>query len=109
MARRRDPAVRSTSLGAALRQLVDAIARKVVDRVQRQIPEREQLRRIERHIARLARRVETGRRPGGARRVGRPRSNRRCNVRGCARPHVAQGLCSKHYQARRRKNLRMAG
>ncbi len=109
MARKRKQAVRSSTLSAALRQVVEAIARKVVSEVQRQIPERQQLRRVERHLDRLSRRVGSGHGRPGTRRVGRPRSNRRCKIPGCGLPHVAQGLCSKHYQAWRRKRLRATG
>ncbi len=109
MIRKQRRTVRSSTLSAALRQVVEAIARKVVSEVQRQIPERQQLRRVERHLSRLSRRVAQARGASGARRVGRPRSNRRCKIPGCGLPHVAQGLCSRHYQAWRRKRLRAAG
>ena len=106
MARKRRQAVRASSLSAALRQVVEAIARKVVSEVQRQLPDRRQLRQVERQLNRLSRRVGTVAGRPGARRVGRPRSNRRCKAPGCGLSHVAQGLCSKHYQAWRRKKLR---
>jgi hypothetical protein len=108
MPRRRERSDRATSLGVALKLLVDGIASKVVDRVRRQMPEREQLRRIEKELARLSHRVGQGRATLAARRVGRPRADRRCKMRGCGLPHVAHGLCSKHYQAWRRKRLREA-
>ncbi len=106
MAPKRKQTARSSTLSAALRQVVEAIARKVVSEVQRQIPERQQLRRVERQLSRLTRRAASVGGRAGARRVGRPRTNRRCKVQGCGLPHVAQGLCSKHYQAWRRKRLR---
>ncbi len=109
MARKRMQAARSSTLSAALRDVVEAIARKVVSEVQRQLPERQQLRHVERQLNRLSRRVGRGHGMPGARRVGRPRSNRRCKIQGCGLPHVAQGLCSKHYQAWRRKRLRAVG
>ncbi|HJZ87238.1 MAG TPA: hypothetical protein VKN99_18820 [Polyangia bacterium] len=34
-------------------------------------------------------------------RVGRPRSDRMCSVKGCGQPHVARGLCKNHYQQMR--------
>ena len=109
MARKRKPAVRASMLSAALRDVVEAIARKVLSEVQRRLPERQQLRQIERQVSRLSRRVgSVGSRPG-ARRVGRPRSNRRCKLPGCGLPHVAQGLCSKHYQSWRRRKLQAVG
>jgi hypothetical protein len=109
MAPRSKSAVRPANLNAALKSLVEAIASRVVDRVQQQIPEKAQMRRVERQLARLVHRAERGAGAPGARRVGRPRSDRRCKMRGCGLSHVAQGFCSKHYQAWRRKNLRSEG
>jgi hypothetical protein len=109
MARKPKHSAPAAALSAALRNLVEAVARKVMDEVRREIPERNRVRRIERQLARLSRRLGSGGRASGAKRVGRPRSDRRCTVRGCSLPHVAQGLCSKHYQARRRQKLRKEG
>lgn len=97
---------RPATAGAALKQMIEAIAERVLERVRREIPDRESLRRIERQMRRLNRRIEAGGKRVGIRRVGRPRSDRRCTVRGCGRRHVAHGLCSLHYQARRRGKLR---
>ena len=108
MARRRsrgEGVGRPATAGAALRRLIEVIAEQVLERVRSEIPDRESLRRIERQVRRLDRRVEAG---GGrleVRRVGRPRSDRKCTVPGCGRRHVAHGLCSRHYQARRRRKL----
>ncbi len=102
---RRGAAGRGMGVTASLKGLVEAIAERVVERASRQLPGREQLRHVERELRRLARRVESGSGRPGARRVGRPRSNRKCKVNGCGLPHVAQGFCSKHYQAWRRRKL----
>ena len=59
-----------------------------------------ELRALRREVAQLARRVE--RTPQIANgRVGRPRSDRTCSVKGCEQPHVARGLCKNHYQQMR--------
>jgi hypothetical protein len=99
---------RSASIGTALKALVEAVAARVLERAERRLPSRQQVTRLERQVARLSRRIETG---GGrvvVRRVGRPRTDRKCKMTGCDLPHVAQGFCSKHYQAWRRKKLRAA-
>ena len=106
MARKRRSSVRATTLSAALRNLVEAVARKVMDEAKREIPEKHRVRRIERQLARLTRRFGSASRRPAVRGVGRPRSNRRCKIPACGLPHVAQGLCSKHYQAWRRKKIR---
>jgi hypothetical protein len=99
---------RSATIGVALKDLIEAVADKVFERVERRLPAREHLKEIERQIARLSRRIEASDGRVRVRRVGRPRSDRKCKVAGCELPHVAQGFCSKHYQAWRRKSMRAA-
>jgi hypothetical protein len=99
---------RSASIGTALKALVEAVAVRLLEQAERRLPSREQVRRLERQVARLGRRIEAGRGRVGVRRVGRPRTDRKCKMSGCELPHVAQGYCSKHYQAWRRKKLTAA-
>ena len=59
--------------------------------------------RLERRVAALGR--SDGRRKGrnkGEGRPGRPPLYTHCTVDGCSAEHYALGLCSKHYQQRRR-------
>ena len=61
MARRRsrgEGVGRPATAGAALRRLIEVIAEQVLERVRSEIPDRESLRRIERQVRRLDRRVE---------------------------------------------------
>ena len=51
-------------------------------------------------VAQLARRVERAPQISNGR-VGRPRSDRICSVKGCEQSHVARGLCKNHYQQMR--------
>ena len=60
-----------------------------------------ELRALRREIAQLARRVERAPQLATPGRVGRPRSERTCSVKGCVQPHVARGLCKNHYQQMR--------
>jgi hypothetical protein len=86
-----------------MKSLVEAIAERVIASAERRLPDRDQLKDLQRQLRGLARRIEsTSRRRG---RVGRPPSHRKCQVPGCGLPHVAQGYCSRHYQAWRRKRL----
>ncbi len=93
-------------VASTLRDLVESVAARVVARVQRDLPDREQIRLLERQLRRLERRLESAdvRSVGG--RVGRPRLDRKCKMPTCGLPHVAQGFCSKHYQAWRRRTMR---
>jgi hypothetical protein len=106
---RRGGRARVSGIANSFRGLVEAIADKVVTRVQKQLPGRDQLKGLERQVRSLTRRIETGASRSGVRRVGRPRSHRKCQVPGCGLPHVAQGFCSRHYQAWRRRKLQRAG
>jgi hypothetical protein len=106
MPQRRGKSSHARRVSDALRLLVDGIASKVADEVGRRFPEKERLRRIERQLARISRRLGSRNVALSVRRVGRPRSDRRCKVGGCGLPHVAHGFCSKHYQSWRRKRLR---
>lgn len=69
----------------------------------------EELRTLRATIGRLERRLERismqiGRRPRGpgGGKPGRPPLHEVCTVAGCRASHYALGLCSKHYQRRRR-------
>ena len=59
-----------------------------------------ELRALRREVAQLARRVERTPQISNGR-VGRPRSDRTCSVKGCEQSHVARGLCKNHYQQMR--------
>jgi len=59
-----------------------------------------ELRALRREVAQLARRVDRTP-PIQNGRVGRPRSDRTCSVKGCEQAHVARGLCKNHYQQMR--------
>ncbi len=97
---------RRASVASSIRGLLDVVADRVVYRVQRSVAARAQVRDLERQVRVLSRRVEAGLARIGPRRVGRPRSNRRCKVKRCGLPHVAHGFCSRHYQAWRRRMLK---
>ena len=104
MARRKTGGGRlGRSVAGSVKSLVEAIAERVIASAERRLPNRDQLKDLQRQMRGLARRIESSSRPRG--RVGRPRSNRKCQVPGCGQPHVAQGYCSRHYQARRRKRI----
>lgn len=90
-------------VNAPVKDLVGAITDTVLERILSQLPSREEIRDLERVVRELSRRVDGLSAKKGARKVGRPRSNRKCEVAGCGLPHVAQGYCSRHYQAWRRK------
>jgi hypothetical protein len=91
-------------VNAPVKNLVEAITETVLERIMSQLPTREEIRDLERMVRELSRKVDALSKRKGARKVGRPRSNRKCEVAGCDLPHVAQGYCSRHYQAWRRKN-----
>ena len=62
------------------------------------------LDRLERRLDTLAAKL-SGRRPirkAGTARPGRPPIHTTCTRSGCRGSHYAKGLCSKHYQPRRR-------
>src|SRR5262245_23493794 len=59
-----------------------------------------ELRALRREVAQLARRALRAPQVPSAR-VGRPRSDRTCSVKGCEQAHVARGLCKNHYQQMR--------
>ena len=89
-------------VNAAARGFVDSVARSVADKVKEGVPTREEFRELKSAVRELQRKLRSGS-SAGARKAGRPRSNRKCEVAGCNLPHVAQGFCSRHYQARRRE------
>lgn len=91
------------SVATSVKSLVEAIAERVIASAERRLPDRDQLKDLQRQMRGLARRIESSSRGRG--RVGRPRTNRKCQVARCGLPHVAQGYCSRHYQAWRRKRL----
>jgi hypothetical protein len=92
-------------MNASLKSLVESITESVTASLEQRFPRREELREIERSVRELSRKVDALASRPGVRRVGRPRSDRQCEIQGCAAPHVAQGYCSKHYQAWRRSKL----
>jgi hypothetical protein len=96
-------------LTVALRALVDGVADRLLQRVQKGLPTREQVRDLEKEIRGLERKLDSVRLRAAPSRVGRPRLDRKCKVAGCGLPHVAQGFCSKHYQAWRRRKMRSRG
>jgi hypothetical protein len=89
-------------VNAAAQGLVDSVARAAADKVREDVPTREEFRELRRAVRELQRRLKSGS-STGRRKAGRPRSNRKCEVSGCNRSHVAQGFCSRHYQAKRRE------
>jgi len=104
MARRKQVArVGARQVNAAARGFVDSVAQSVVDKVKEDLPTREEFRELKRTVRVLQRKLRSGSGAAGPRKAGRPRSNRKCEVAGCNRPHVAQGFCSRHYQAQRRE------
>lgn len=90
-------------VNAPVKDLVAAITETVLERILTQLPGKEEIKEIERNVRELSRRVDAMAKRKESRRVGRPRSNRKCEVAGCNLPHVAQGFCSRHYQAWRRQ------
>jgi hypothetical protein len=96
----------SPQLTVSLRALVDGVAERLLQRVQKGLPTREQLRALEKEVRLLGRKLDAVRLRSTPSRVGRPRLDRKCKIGGCGLPHVAQGFCSKHYQAWRRGKMR---
>ncbi|MFQ5670358.1 MAG: hypothetical protein ACE5HD_07570 [Acidobacteriota bacterium] len=74
---------------------------------QRQLNKIEQrLKSLDRRVLRVSRAAGKGMRKGSGK-VGRPRVNPlTCSVRSCRSPARAKALCSRHYQQRRRSNMR---
>jgi len=91
-------------VNAAARGFVDSVAQSVAEKVREEMPTREEFRELKKAVRELERKLRSGTGTGGRRKAGRPRSNRKCEVAGCSRPHVAQGFCSRHYQAQRRED-----
>ena len=85
--------------------LIEAIADRVVQRLLAEVPSEAEFEELRQDVAELGRlvRAADGRPP---KKAGRPRRHRLCKLPGCASPHVAHGLCSRHYQRWRRRNLR---
>ena len=93
------------ALASSLRHLVESVTERVWVRMRKDLISRAEIRSLEREVRALARKVETVRLSSDRSRVGRPRLDRKCRVAGCGLPHVAQGFCSKHYQAWRRRTM----
>ncbi len=93
------------ALASSLRRLVESVTERVWVRVRKDLISRAEIRSLEREVRALARKVDTVRLRSDRNRVGRPRLDRKCRVSGCGLPHVAQGFCSKHYQAWRRRSM----
>ncbi|MBD3866823.1 MAG: hypothetical protein IFK94_01755 [Acidobacteria bacterium] len=94
-------------VNAAAQGFVDSVARSVADKVKEDLPTREEFRELKKAVRELQRKLRSGS-GSGTRKAGRPRSNRKCEVAGCNLSHVAQGFCSRHYQARRREEMAAA-
>ena len=95
----------TSALASSLRRLIESVTERVWIRVRKDLISRAEIRALEREVRALARKVETARFRSDRSRVGRPRLDRKCKVPGCGFPHVAQGFCSKHYQAWRRRKM----
>ena len=102
--RKQAPRTGARQVNAAARGFVDSVARSVADKVKEDLPTREEFRELKKAVRELQRKLRSGSGAPGSRRAGRPRSDRKCEVAGCNRPHVAQGFCSRHYQAKRRED-----
>lgn len=93
------------ALASSLRHLVESVTERVWSHMRKDLISRAEIRALEREVRALARKVDTVRLHSDKNRVGRPRLDRKCRVGGCGLPHVAQGFCSKHYQAWRRRTM----
>jgi len=102
-----------SDLAALLHETVNQLVDKKLERHDREAPIARELRRVVRAVTRLERRLETlsGRingsrtpRSRGSGRPGRPPTHTTCTLKGCTNDHYARGLCSKHYQRRRRRS-----
>jgi hypothetical protein len=90
---------RKSRLIPSITLFVEELVRHLGERVDRAVAGstallRDELGQLKRELVRL--RAERAAAPAG--RTGRPRTVRVCSVRGCDQPHVARGLCKKHYQ-----------
>ncbi len=115
---RRSPTISSRTssadLATALRRTLERLVETEIDKHSRNAPLAQELRRlgravsrIERRLDALASRVDASRMDrrgaaGGRGRPGRPPTHTSCTLKGCRGAHYARGLCSKHYQQRRR-------
>ena len=100
------PRPRKSRLLPSLAVVCDEIVRQLGDTVEEVVAGHRaeiaaELRALRREIAQLARRVERVPQVQASGRVGRPRSERTCSVKGCVQAHVARGLCKNHYQQMR--------
>lgn len=102
---RQSPNGSGGALASSLRLLVESVTERVWLRMRKDLVSRAEIRSLEREVRALSRKVDTVRLRSDKNRVGRPRLDRKCRVSGCGLPHVAQGFCSKHYQAWRRRTM----
>jgi len=87
-------------LASACEELLRHMTAEVEAAVHREQAElRAEIGRLRREVGELARAL--ARTPAAPGRVGRPRTDRVCSVKGCVQPHVARGLCKNHYQQMR--------
>ena len=100
-------------IGRAVESLVHSVVSEAVRGVKDNLPSQKQLERIEQKLRSLDQRVTSLLRASGKKvsahrgRVGRPRKNPLvCSARGCSSPARAKALCSRHYQQRRRSQMR---
>jgi hypothetical protein len=90
-------------LNASTNTFVDAVADVILERLRSEVPSQDEFRELRKTVQELLRKSRSRTGGGSGRGVGRPRSDRKCGIDGCSRPHVAQGYCSRHYQAQRRE------
>jgi hypothetical protein len=100
-------------IGRAMESLVHSVVSETVRGVKDNLPSQRQLDKIEQKLRSLDQRVTGLLRASGKKvrarrgRVGRPRKNPLvCTARGCSSPARAKALCSRHYQQRRRSQMR---
>jgi hypothetical protein len=100
-------------IGRAVESLVQSVVNEAVQSVKDNLPSQRQLGKIEQKLRILDQRVTSLLRASGKSvrtgrgRVGRPRKNPLvCSARGCTNPARAKALCSRHYQQRRRSQMR---
>jgi hypothetical protein len=93
--------------------LVHGVVSEAIRGVKDNLPSQRQLNKIEQKLRALDQRVSSllrtsGRKVRGRKgKVGRPRKNPlTCSMRGCSSPARAKALCSRHYQQRRRSQIR---
>ncbi|MCU0231939.1 MAG: hypothetical protein MUC67_11290 [Acidobacteria bacterium] len=111
-----DTVTGKTSLDRLLRATIHEILERNAEKFAVSQSLESDVRELRAAVARLERRLATLGRGGGARRAprpgegkpGRPPLYTHCTVADCGLEHYALGLCSKHYQQRRRGKVTRA-